>query len=68
MTVDPERYRLAADSLNGVATIAILCATCHEADENAEPVKVFDFTYPSIADVQAAAEGHEAATHPAGRE
>lgn len=67
MIPDPERYRLAADSHEGVATVAIHCVTCVEAAEDAKPVTVFDFLWPSIADVQTAAEAHEAQTHPAGR-
>lgn len=64
MTLDPERYRFAADSLAGIATVAVLCAACHEADENTEPVVVFDFQYPSIGDVQTVIERHEAGRHP----
>lgn len=62
MIADPERYRLVAASLHGVATVAILCAICNES-EDTEPVIVFDYLGPSIADVQAAAEEHEARAH-----
>lgn len=62
MIQDPERYRFAVDTLAGVATVAILCATCHEA-EDAQPVKIFDYSYPSLGDVQAAVDEHEASWH-----
>lgn len=67
MTVDPERYRFAADSLQGVATVAILCASCHEAGGDDEAVKVFDFLYPSLGDVQTAIDAHETGRHGGGR-
>lgn len=64
--IDPERYRFAADSLQGVATVAILCASCHDAGGD-EPVIVFDFLFPSLGDVQAAIDAHETGRHGGGR-
>jgi DNA segregation ATPase FtsK/SpoIIIE-like protein len=60
---DPERYRFAADSLHGVATVAVLCANCSEGEEGS-PVHVFDFLFPSLADVRAVIAQHETAAHP----
>jgi hypothetical protein len=63
---DPERYRFAADSINGIATVAVLCVSCHQsAGEDAGTVRVFDFSFPSLADVQGVIEEHETAQHPA---
>ncbi|MEU8682956.1 hypothetical protein [Streptomyces sp. NPDC048611] len=63
MAVNPEQYRLTAEAYRGVATVAVLCVQCHEADGEATPVKVFDFLFPSIADVQATVDRHHAEHH-----
>jgi hypothetical protein len=63
---DPERYRFAADTIAGVATVAVLCVTCHQSvGEDAGTVRVFDFSFPSLADVQDVVDEHETAQHPA---
>jgi hypothetical protein len=66
MIADLERYRFAPDSVAGIATVAVLCATCHEADQNTPAVVVFDFQFPSVGDVHAVIERHEAGRHGGG--
>jgi hypothetical protein len=63
MIQDLERYRFAADSMHGVATVAIVCAACNKQDDDAEPLHVFDFLFPSIGDVQKIIDEHENDVH-----
>lgn len=63
MITDPERYRFVADSLHGVATISIVCTTCSENEDADGHIHVFDFLYPSIADVQKVIDEHERTKH-----
>lgn len=60
---DPERYRFVADSLQGVATVAILCTTCGEDGDWDGRIHVFDFLYPSLGDVQKVVNEHESSRH-----
>lgn len=62
---DPERYRFVATSLHGVATVALLCATCGEAENFDGCIHVFDFLYPSTGDVQKVIDEHESSRHDA---
>jgi hypothetical protein len=63
MIRDLERYRFAADTLHGVATVAVLCTVCAEDAERDGVVQTFDFLFPSIGDVQKAIDGHENDVH-----
>lgn len=63
MITDPERYRFVADSMYGVATVSILCATCGEAEDADGRIHTFDFLYPSLADVQKVVDEHESSEH-----
>ena len=65
MITDPERYRFVADSLHGVATVAVLCTTCGEAEDWDGRIHVFDFLYPSLADAQKVMTEHEELKHDA---
>ncbi|MGW2213232.1 hypothetical protein [Streptomyces sp. NPDC001781] len=61
--IDPERYRFVSDSLHGVATVALLCVACGEAEDWDGRIHVFDFLYPSFGDVQKVIAEHEGARH-----
>lgn len=64
MIQDPEHYRFVADSLHGVATVAIHCVICAEQfGQSAGKVRVFDYLNPSLADAQQVINEHEAEYH-----
>lgn len=62
MIRDLERYRFATETVHNIGTVAIFCTACAE-DENARPMHVFDFLFPSIGDVQKVIDEHEDDVH-----
>lgn len=62
MIRDLERYRFAAETVHNIGTVAVFCTACSE-DENARPIHVFDFLFPSIGDVQTVIDEHENDVH-----
>lgn len=63
MIRDLERYRFAAETLHGVATVAVICAACAEDARRDGVVHVFDYLFPSIGDVQKVIDEHEDDVH-----